>query len=261
MTIHILPLAIVAASLTLMLGCSGAREPAPVGQPSAAPAAQSDDKATVLLEEQFDNLDRWRLEGLGNAVTIPAPGEMRLSCEGSQQGGVGAMAFCKVDFPDRIAIEYDLIVESHNGLLITFVAMQGIQGEDALTGVPAREGKFNDYVGDNASTRSYHISVCRYNDKGEHTGLSNWRRNPGLHLMTSGKDLCTQTQQTYHVRIVKEGPHCRIEVDGQIGAQFTDPGELPGPIPAAGKIGFRAIGARASFRISNFKVSNLNAGQ
>src|SRR3954471_15757335 len=78
--------------------------------------------ANVLLEETFANLDRWHLEGMTQGVSI-AKAEMRLACEGSQQGAVGTMAFLKESFPDNIAIEYDLLVENHNGLLITFIAM------------------------------------------------------------------------------------------------------------------------------------------
>jgi hypothetical protein len=211
----------------------------------------------VLFHDPFVNLDQWHLEGQTEGVTIAAPGELRLACR-SKMGMVGAMAFCRRDFPDRIAIEYDLIVEQHKGLLITFVAMQGVHGEDAIIGVPPRQGVFDDYTGERASTRSYHVSVCRYEDDGTHTGVSNWRRNPGLHLMTSGKDWCTETGRVYHVRITKDGPRCAIDVDGRRGAAFIDPKTLPGPIPTAGKIGFRAIGAEAVFRISNFTVTPLS---
>jgi len=210
----------------------------------------------VVFREPFNNFDQWHLEGQTEGITIPTPGELRLACR-SKMGQVGAMAFCRRDFPDHIAIEYDLIVEQHNGLLITFVAMQGVNGEDAITGVPPRQGVFDDYVGEHASTRSYHVSVCRYEDDGTHTGVSNWRRNPGLHLMTSGKDLCTETGRTYHVRITKDGPRCAIDVNGNRGAVFVDPQTLTGPIPTAGKIGFRAAGANAVFRISNFRVTEL----
>src|SRR5688572_4562533 len=128
----------------------------------------------MLLDERFHNFDRWHLEGLTRGVSL-RDRALRLACEGSRQGAEGVMAFCRQDFPDNIAIEYDLLVENHNGLLITFVAMAGVNGEDAITGVPARRGVFDDYVGEKASTRSYHVSICRYDDAGKHTGVSNWR--------------------------------------------------------------------------------------
>ena len=37
----------------------------------------------------------------------------------------------------------------------------------------------------------------------------------------------------------------------------VDPQALPGEIPAAGKIGFRAIGSKAVVRISKFRVTAL----
>jgi hypothetical protein len=218
-----------------------------------ATTAPTTSQAKILAEEDFQNLDRWHLEGMKAGVSIDR-GQMRLACEGSKQGAVGVMAFLKQDLPDNIAIEYDLLVENHNGLLITFVAMTGLKGEDAITEAPKREGIFADYYD---GTRSYHVSICRYEDDGKHTGVSNWRRNPGLNLMVSGKDWCTETGKTYHVKITKRGPHCRVEVDGKVGAEFTDPQKLPGPIPAGGKIGFRAIGSKAVFRISNLKVTAL----
>ena len=211
-------------------------------------------KSNVLLEENFANLDRWHLEGRTEGVSIKG-GQLRLACEGSQQGAVGTMAFLRDSFPDNIAIEYDLVVENHNGLLITFVAMTGLSGEDAITEAPKRKGVFPDYFD---GTRSYHVSICRYDDDGKHTGVSNWRRNPGLNLMVSGKDWCTETNTKYHVTITKRGPHCRVEVDGNVGAEFTDPKTLPGEVPVGGKIGFRAIGSKAIFRISSLKVTTLS---
>jgi hypothetical protein len=211
----------------------------------------------IIYQDDFKNLDNWHFEGLVDGVTNPEPGIMRLDCTGSKQNGVGCMAFCKRDFPDNIKLEYDLFVEEKNGLVITFVGMKGINGEDAITGVPKRSGVFPDYVGENASTRSYHVSLSRYNDKAEHMGVSNWRRNPGIHLMAQGKDPCREIKKWYHVVIIKRGPRCELYVDGEIASGFTDPQKIDDEIPTGGKIGFRAIGSRVVEKISNFKVSSL----
>jgi len=207
----------------------------------------------VLFEEDFKNLDRWHLEGKTEGASIVEGGQLRLDCK-SKMGMHGVMAFCKQDFPDNIAIDFDFICEKHNGLFITFIAMTDLNGGDALAVKPPRTGVFEDYYN---GTRSYHVSICRYEDDGKHTGVSNWRRNPGLNLMVSGKDLCTEANRKYHVKIIKRGPQCRVEVDGQPGAEFVDPQKLPGPIPAGGKFGFRAIGADAIFRVSNLKVTAI----
>ncbi len=208
------------------------------------------------LFEQAPNLTQWHTEGAGQ-VTIRPDGAMRIVCDGSWQGGVGCMAFCRQDFPDGIAVEYDLLVHESNGLVITFLAMQGLGGEDMITELPPREGRFKDYTGKDARLRSYHVSVSRYNDRGEHTGVCNWRRNPGLHLMGQGEDLCREIGRTYHIRIEKDGPRSALFVDGRPGPAFTDPGKLPDRIPTTGKVGFRTIGAKVVADIANFRVVKL----
>jgi len=210
----------------------------------------------LLFSDPFEDLDNWHREGGGRA-TLPEKGVMRLDCTGGRQGGVGCMMFCRKDFPDGIAVEYDLLVRESNGLVITFLAMRGLNGEDIVTDLPAREGMFKDYVGDDALLRSYHISISRYNDKGEHTGVSNWRRNPGLHLMGQGDDLCKEIGKKYAIRIEKDGPRCAIFVDGRPGPSFADQGDLPDEIPTEGKTGFRAIGSKVIADGSNYKVVKL----
>lgn len=211
----------------------------------------------VLFEDDFrSGLSSWHHEG-GGTVTIPEPGCMVLDCTGSRQGGVGCMAFCREDFPDGIAVEYDLLLDKSNGLVITFVAMRGLGGEDIITDLPPRTGVFADYVGADAALRSYHVSVSRYDDEGRHTGVSNWRRNPGLHLVGQGEDLCKEIGRPYHVRIVKDGLHCQLGVDGRLAHEFTDPDELPDEAPSAGKTGFRAIGSAVIAQVRSFRVRKL----
>jgi len=214
-------------------------------------------KGEILYEDRFENLDNWHPEGLVQGVTLFEPGVIRLDCTGSRQGGPGCMAFCRQDFPDNICVEYDLFVEEKNGLVITFLAMKGLHGEDAITGVPKRTGIFKDYVGADATTRSYHVSISRYGDDAVHTGVSNWRRNPGLNLMAQGDDFCKEIRKPYHVAIIKQGPTLQLQVDGQVASGFTDPDELPDQIPSEGKVGFRLIGKKAIARFSNFKVRAL----
>lgn len=212
-------------------------------------------KGKVLYEDTFTDLSNWHHEGRG-ALTQPEPDLMQLNCVGSRQGSAGCMAFCRTDFSDDICIEYDLRMLTTNGLIITFIAAQGRQGEDMITGLPKREGVFADYIF-NPGLRCYHVSVSRYNDKGQHTGVSNWRRNPGIFLMAQQQDLCKAPRKWYHVTIVKRGPLLQMAVDGQLAGGFVDPNEIPEPIPAAGKVGFRSIGAEVLGQIKRFKVTAL----
>lgn len=167
------------------------------------------------------------------------------------------MAFCTEDFPDSICLEFEFYMEEKNGLVLVFCGMKGLNGEDAITGVPQRKGMFDEYTGENALIRSYHVSISRYDDHGSHTGVSNWRRNPGLRLMAQGSDFCQEIRKKYHIAIIKAGPSCQLQVDGKIASGFTDPQTLPDEIPTSGKVGFRAIGRKAIARISNFKVTSL----
>lgn len=226
--------------------------------PAKAPAGVTaiEPRGRLILSEDFKtDLANWQHEGGGKLSVLPG-GKLRLDCTGSKQGSVGCHAFLKAELPDNIAIEYDLQVHKSNGLIIAFVGMQGLGGEDMFTLRP-RTGIFADYVGVDSPLRSYHVSVSRYNDKGEHTGVSNWRRNPGAHLAAQGPDLCKDIGQVYHVRLIKDGPHVQLSVNGQVAHDFTDPQDLPVPLPTAGRFGFRAIGSEVIADISNFRVKSL----
>jgi len=223
------------------------------GNPDIPPLVEA--KGQVLYEDTFADLDNWHHEGRGE-LTQPEASVMQLNCVGSRQGSAGCMAFCRTDFPDNIAIEYDLRVLTTNGLIITFVAAQGRNGEDMIAELPAREGIFADYIF-NPGLRCYHSSVSRYDDKGVHTGVSNWRRNPGIFLMAQQDDLCKEPRQWYHVTVVKKGPLLQMAVDGQLAGGFVDPDEIPEPIPTDGKVGFRAIGAEVLAQIKDFRITTL----
>lgn len=209
----------------------------------------------VLFRDAFEDLGAWHVEG-GGCVTVE-DGRLRLACVGSAQGAAGAMAFCREDFPDHVAVLFDLVVAESDGLFITFVAMRGLNGEDLIEDLPARQGEFREYTGEDARMRSYHVSVSRYDDSGRHTGVSNWRRNPGLHLMGQGADLCRTIGRRYAIRIEKSGARCGLFVDGAAGPSFTDPATLPDALPEGGKVGFRAIGSRVIAEVSDFRVISL----
>ena len=90
-----------------------------------------------------------------------------------------------------------------------------------------------------------------------HTGVSNWRRNPGLNLMGQGPDLCKEIGKWYRVRVVKDGARLQLGVNGRLAHEFTDPLTLETPVPDAGKVGFRSIGAEVRALIRSFRVVAL----
>ncbi len=215
-------------------------------------------KGKMLFEEKFVDLANWRHEGAGRMVLDKEEkGSMRVEIVGSQQGKAGSQAFCTKDLPDNIAVEYDIKVLTTKGLVLSFVAMRGAKGEDMFdSGMPKREGIFDDYVR-NPLLRSYHVSMSRYGDNGVHTGVSNFRRNPGLVMMGQGPDLCEKTGKWYGVRLVKDGPRLQLGIDGRLAHEFTDPLELDTAVPDGGKVGFRAIGAEVRALVRKFRVRAL----
>ncbi len=216
-----------------------------------------------LHRDDFANFDNWHHEGIGEIKHSP-DGGMRLHCFGSKQGGQGCMAFFRPTLPDQIAIDYDMTVRSHGGLVINYLAIRGLNGEDLIEDrdkLPERIGVMKDYWGYYWGLQSYHVSVSRFNDKGEHTGTANWRRNPGCYIVGHGNDLITELDRTFHVRITKDAGSCQCFVDGQFAHGFVDWRDQPLPIPDTGKFGFRTIGSDVMIDIANFRVTRLERKQ
>lgn len=213
----------------------------------------------LLHADDFETLDNWHHEGIGQIARAPEGG-LRLHCFGSKQGGRGCMAFFRPNLPDQIAVEYDLTVRSHGGLVINYIAIRGLNGEDMIADaelLPPRTGVMRDYWDRRKGLQSYHVSVSRFNDKGEHTGTSNWRRNPGCLLIGHGNDLVQEIGRTYRLRITKDGGHCQLFVDGQFAHAFIDRDTSVLPIPDTGKFGFRLIGSDVMADVAAFRVYRI----
>ena len=105
--------------------------------------------------------------------------------------------------------------------------------------------------------QSFHVSFSRFNDKGEHTATSNWRRNPGSLLAGHGTDPCTTTNRRYNIRITKDAGHCQFFCDGKFAHGFIDRDVLRYPVPSDGRFGFRAIGSDVMIDIYNFRVYRI----
>lgn len=209
-----------------------------------------------LHRDEFVTLDQWHHEGIGQLV--PAPdGGVRLHCQGSRQGAEGCMAFFRPTLPDHIAVEYDIIVRSHGGLVINYVAIRGLNGEDLITDrdrLPPRTGVMADYFSVKKGLQSYHLSFSRFDDKGVHTDTSNIRRNPGSLLVAQGIDPCMEINRSYHVRLCKTRGHVQFMVDGVFASSCFDRDTAQHPIPDHGKFGFRLIGSDVLADIRHLRV-------
>lgn len=213
-----------------------------------------------LHADDFENFENWHHEGIGALERAPEGG-MRLHCFGSKQGAAACMAFFRPNLPDQVAFEYDVNVRSHGGLLINYIAMRGLNREDLIKdtprALPERAGIMANYYHRKWGLQSYHVSFSRFGDNGEHTGTSNWRRNPGGLMMGHGVDPCKELDHTYHIRITKDAGHLQFFCDGVFAHGFIDRDILRLPIPDAGKFGFRAIGSDVMVDVSHFRVYRI----
>jgi hypothetical protein len=210
----------------------------------------------LLHSDDFETFDNWHHEGAGEIQSSPHGG-MRLHCFGSRQGREGCMAFFRPTLPDGIAVEYEITVRSHGGLVINYVAIRGLNGEDMIEDrdtLPPRAGIMADYYSAKKGLQSYHISYSRFGDRGTHTDTSNVRRNPGGLLISQGIDPCTEINRAYRIRICKTGGHFQFHVDGRFSHGFFDRDTTHYPIPDYGKFGFRLIGSDVMADIAAFRV-------
>lgn len=218
------------------------------------------DVLELLHHETFEVLDDWHHEGIGKLEQAPEGG-MRLHCCGSRQGGQACMAFFRETLPDQVAFEYDLIIRSHGGLFINYLAIRGLNSEDLIADIdrlPERTGIMANYYEKKWGLQSYHLSISRFNDKGEHTGTSNCRRNPGSLLVGHGIDPCRELDKKYHIKITKDEGACQVFVDDVFAYGFIDRDILRYPIPDYGKFGFRVIGSDVMVDVSDFKVYRIS---
>ncbi len=210
----------------------------------------------LLHSDDFADFSRWHHEGIG--AIEPAPGGgMRLHCRGSRQGGAGCMAFFRPELPDHVAVEYEIAVRSHGGLVINYIAMRGLGGEDLIADagrLPARSGVMPDYYLASQGLQSYHVSFSRFDDAGVHTETSNLRRNPGMKLVGEGVDPCTEINRRFAVRICKTRGHVQFHVDGAFRHGCIDWDASEFPVPDTGKFGFRLIGSDVKADIGRFRV-------
>jgi hypothetical protein len=213
----------------------------------------------LLHHDDFTDLARWHHEGIG--ALEPAPGGgLRLHCIGSAQGAEGCMAFFRPTLPDGIAVEYGIVVHSHGGLVINYLAIRGLQGEDLIEDrarLPPRTGIMANYFSARWGLQSYHVSFSRFDDQGAHTGTSNWRRNPGGLLVGHGTDPVMQLGRRFHILIIKERGHLQFFADGVFAHAVLDRDTTHYPIPDTGKFGFRLIGSDVKADVSAFRVHRI----
>ena len=214
----------------------------------------------LLYQDRFVDLSRWYHEGGGSLDTLQ-DGGMRLHCLGSRQGGAGCMAFFRPGLPDQVSVAYDIIVYSHGGLVINYLAARGLHNEDLIEDrnkLAPRTGEMKNYYARKWGLQSYHVSYSRFDDQGHHTNTSNWRRNPGCLLVGHGNDLVQELGRKYRIRITKDSGYLQLYVDGVFAHGVVDRDTSRYPIPDVGKFGFRLIGSDVKADVFDFNVHRIS---
>lgn len=212
----------------------------------------------LLFADDVNSLENWFHEGVGELKKISGGG-LNLHCFGSFMGDKGCMAFFRKNLPDQVSIEYEITVKSHGGMVLNYIAIRGLKGEDLIEDktLEPRTGIMRNYFGLKWGLQSYHISFSRFGDDGVHTQSSNWRRNPGMILAGHGNDPVMELNRKFHIRITKDLGHLQFFVDGVLGHAMIDRDSSEYPIPDHGKFGFRLIGTDVQAEIRNFKVYKI----
>ncbi len=205
-----------------------------------------------------DDVQDWVMEGPGR--TAFKDGWMRMwSARPDASGKVnGHIVFwCPQNFPDRFVCEWDVQILSDYGLTIVFFAAKGAEGQDIFDpSLPPRDGTFAHYI--RGAINSYHISYYANTPNLPGRTMSNLRKNNQFYLLATGPvAIPANSKAVHHMRLVKDGAHIQLCVDGRVSVDYTDPGtERYGPVYRDGKIGLRQMQWTAA-RYRNFRVWEL----
>jgi hypothetical protein len=205
-----------------------------------------------------DDIDEWILEGPGEVTFKDGWMQMR-STRPDASGGVNGhiVNWCPNDFPADFVAEWEVQVLSDWGLNIVFFAAKGENGEDIFDpSLPARDGTFTHYI--KGAVKSYHISYHANTPGAPGRSTSNLRKNNRFLLISAGPvAIPADSREVHQVRLVKDGAHIQLQVDGRVSIDYVDPGtDRYGPVYGGGKFGLRQMQWTVA-RYRNLKIWRL----
>jgi hypothetical protein len=201
--------------------------------------------------DSADSMKGWVMEGPGKVEF--ADGWMTMNSPDHKGHFV---YWCPVEFPESFVAEWDAqCLDTQLGLCIVFFSTTGPQGQDLFDPkLPARTGLFPQYT---MGLSCYHISYYANTPDEPNRATANMRKNPGSHIVAQGPPaIPADSTAVHHVRLVKDGAHVTMAVDGKVSIDWTDDGKL-GPVYGAGRIALRQM-QWTTFRYRNFKVTALS---
>ena len=207
-----------------------------------APLDVDDRLGSVVYESSLADAaatPNWRMEGPG--VVAFEDGWMVMSSQRPTGPEGHLVHWCPAEVPERFVADWEIQLRSPQGLCIVFFAAAGPHGEDIFSpGLPKRTGAFTQYT--RGAIDCYHISYVANTPNQPGRITSNMRRNAGFHLVANGPPGVAPGSQNVHaVRLIKDGGHVQLLVDGRVVIDFKDDGRQYGPVLGGGRIGFRQM--------------------
>ncbi len=196
----------------------------------------------------------WVMEGPG--IVRFQDGWMEMASKRPDGPDGHLVHWCPRDFPDRFVAAWEIKPVSRYGLCIVFFAAKGERGQDIFDkDLPKRTGVFSQYT--RGAIKSYHVSYYANTPFNPGRITSNMRKNNWFYLVSNGPPgISPGSTDPHKVRLVKDGPHTQLLVDGRVIIDFVDDGKRYGPVHADGKIGLRQMQWMVA-RYRNFRVWDL----
>jgi hypothetical protein len=195
-------------------------------------------------------IEGWVMEGPGAVEFVGGWMQMSMQLVNGEPKG-HLVHWCPKDFPSRFVAEWEVRIMSDSGLNIVFFAARGEHGEDIFDPqLPPRNATFTQYT--QGAIVSYHISYFANT-----RATSNLRKNNHFYLVANGPPgIGAGDKHPHRVRLIQDGAHIQLQVDGRVIIDYTDNGKRYGPVLDGGKIGFRQMTPTVA-RYRNFRVWEL----
>lgn len=218
-------------------------------------------KGKLMEAEDFnDGLVRWMPEG--KVVARIESGRLFFESRDKTVDNPKGNIWWRVDVHEPFALEFDYKSLSKNGLTMIFWNATERDGREVFS--VQRTGRYEEYIN---GMHAYHVSFHRFG-----SGVSNIRKAPGFHLVSSVPDpVAPGDTRWHHFVIASAGNRQRVIMDGKLVHDFTDEGlpclndkewqhPLPcrgtGPVPVHGAIGIRHTQKQKAL-YDNFKIYRL----
>ena len=211
-----------------------------------APINLQNRRGKLLYSQRLNNktdVRKWIMEGPGKITYRDNAMKLQTQPKGTFAGPGHFVFWCPMTFPNRFIADWQFKPVKKTGLAIIFFAARGADGEDIFNPrLPPRDGIFSQYT--HGAIVSYHFSYFA-NLPLFQAGRpsSNLRKNNRFYLTAVGPVAVAPGTGTFQkLRIIKDGRHIQLLVNGKVALDWTDnqPRRFGKPY-GRGKIGFRQM--------------------